>query len=81
MIELDGELLANEGVHFEQINDVEQSFQAAKKMKADTLGFGEEFHRAYPHRAGKDLESYNQPISRFNCGKVWHADFCYSVVM
>ncbi|CAN7758909.1 Ger(x)C family spore germination protein [Paenibacillus sp. LjRoot56] len=33
----------------EQIkNDVEDSFQAAKKMKADILGFGDKFHKSYP---------------------------------
>jgi spore germination protein KC len=33
----------------EQIkNEVETSFQAVKKMKADTLGFGDKFHKAYP---------------------------------
>lgn len=33
----------------EQIKkEVELSFQAVKKMKADTLGFGDAFHKAYP---------------------------------
>ncbi|CAN7375423.1 Ger(x)C family spore germination protein [Paenibacillus sp. LjRoot153] len=33
----------------EQIkNDVEDSFQAVKKMKADILGFGDKFHQSYP---------------------------------
>ncbi|MBD0383526.1 Ger(x)C family spore germination protein [Paenibacillus sedimenti] len=33
----------------EQIrNDVENSFQAVKKMKADTLGFGDAFHKSFP---------------------------------
>lgn len=33
----------------EQIKkDVENSFQAVKKMKADTLGFGDKFHKSYP---------------------------------
>lgn len=39
----------------EQIkNKVETSFQAAIKMKADILGFGEEFHKSYP-QAWKEL--------------------------
>ncbi|KRE69707.1 Ger(x)C family spore germination protein [Paenibacillus sp. Soil750] len=29
-------------------NDVEDSFQAVKKMKADILGFGDKFHKSYP---------------------------------
>jgi len=33
----------------EQIkNDVDYSFQALKKMKADALGFGDAFHKSYP---------------------------------
>ncbi|KRF06868.1 hypothetical protein ASG89_18660 [Paenibacillus sp. Soil766] len=29
-------------------NDVEDSFQAAKRLKADILGFGDKFHESYP---------------------------------
>ncbi|WP_199615719.1 Ger(x)C family spore germination protein [Paenibacillus alkalitolerans] len=35
-------------------DDVEQTFNAAKKLKADALGFGDAFHKAYP-RAWKKL--------------------------
>lgn len=31
-------------------NDVEYSFHALKKMKADALGFGDTFHKSYPQR-------------------------------
>ena len=34
--------------------DVENSLQAVKKMKADTLGFGDAFHKSYP-QDWKDL--------------------------
>lgn len=48
----------------EQIKkDVENSFQALKKMKADALGFGDAFHKAYPQAWKKWSSNWGNEFS------------------
>ncbi|MDQ0886639.1 spore germination protein KC [Paenibacillus sp. V4I9] len=48
----------------EQIkNDVENSFQALKKMKTDALGFGDAFHKSYPQDWKKLSKSWENEFA------------------
>ncbi|MGM0881610.1 MAG: Ger(x)C family spore germination protein [Bacillota bacterium] len=51
----------------EQIkSDVEHSFQALKKMKADALGFGDAFHKAYPQAWKKWSSNWENEFSKIS---------------
>ncbi|WP_372662242.1 Ger(x)C family spore germination protein [Cohnella sp.] len=45
-------------------NNVEDSFQAVKKMKADTLGFGEKFHKSYPQAWKKLSKNWDNEFAK-----------------
>ncbi|WP_223066755.1 Ger(x)C family spore germination protein [Paenibacillus caui] len=49
----------------EQIkNDMERSFQAVKKVKADILGFGDAFHKAYPREWKTWSENWDNEFAK-----------------
>ncbi|WP_051251437.1 Ger(x)C family spore germination protein [Paenibacillus harenae] len=51
----------------EQIKkDVEKSFRALKKMKADALGFGDAFHKAYPQAWKKWSSNWENEFSKIS---------------